>query len=131
MNNDKNARNKGHPAVEYAEGVLSGQIKAPRYVILQCADFLKIWNGENEKYCINEKLLNKIYKIAKVFKMAKGPKVGKSVYKALSGYQWLLITAVLCTVHQSDRRLRRYQKVVLEIGRKNGNKLPPMPETTW
>lgn len=111
---------KKHPAVEYAEGVIHGEIKAPKYVILQCADFLRIWKGKSEKYCINEKLLGKIYKISKILKMAKGPKAGKSIYKALAGYQWLLITAVLCTVHRADMQRRRYQKVVLEIGRKNG-----------
>lgn len=112
--------NKKHPAVEYAEGVIRGEIKAPRYVILQCADFLRIWKGKSEKYCINEKLLGKIYKISKILKMAKGPKAGKSIYRSLAGYQWLLITAVLCTVHRADKQRRRYQKVVLEIGRKNG-----------
>lgn len=112
--------NKKHPAVEYAEGVITGKIKAPKYVILQCADFLRIWKGKSEKYCINENLLGKIYKISKILKMAKGPKVGKSIYRALAGYQWLLITAVLCTVHREDHQKRRYQKVVLEIGRKNG-----------
>lgn len=112
--------NKKHPAVEYAKGVISGRIKAPKYVILQCADFLRIWNGKSEKYCINEKLLSKIYKISKILKMAKGLKVGKPIYRSLAGYQWLLITAVLCTVHREDKQRRRYQKVVLEIGRKNG-----------
>ena len=116
----KMTTNKKHPAVEYAEGVITGKIKAPKYVILQCADFLRIWKGKSEKYCINEKLLEKIYKISKILKMAKGPKVGKSIYRALAGYQWLLITAVLCTVHREDQQRRRYQKVVLEIGRKNG-----------
>lgn len=114
------ATSKKHPAVEYAEEVIHGKIKAPKYVILQCADFLRIWKGKSEKYCINEKLLGKIYKISKILKMAKGPKVGKPIYRALAGYQWLLITAVLCTVHRADMQRRRYQKVVLEIGRKNG-----------
>ena len=109
-----------NPAAIYAENVVNGDVIAPKYVILQCAEFLRIWKGKDKKYCINEKLLEKIYKIAKVFKMAKGPKVGKSIYKSLGGYQWLLITAVLCTAHREDKRKRRYQKVVLEIGRKNG-----------
>lgn len=99
--------NKKHPAVEYAEGVISGRIKAPKYVILQCTDFLRIWNGKSEKYCINEKLLSKIYKISKILKMAKGLKVGKPIYRSLAGYQWLLITAVLCTVHREDKQRRR------------------------
>ena len=90
-----------HPAVAYAEGVCRGKIKAPRYVILQCADFLQTYKGKNKKYIINEGLLDKIYKILKVLKMAKGPKAGRSIYSALAGYQWLLITAVLCTVHRN------------------------------
>ena len=111
---------KKHPAEEYARGVLTGKIKAPKYVILQCADFIRTWEDKNEKYCINTKLLNKIYKISKVLKMAKGPRAGKPIYKSLAGYQWLLITAVLCTVRKDDKKIRKYQKVVLEIGRKNG-----------
>ena len=109
-----------HPAVAYAEGVCKGKIKAPKYVILQCADFLRTYKGKNRKYVINEKLLGKIYKILKVLKMAKGPRAGKSIYSALAGYQWLLITAVLCTVHKNDMRMRRYQTALLEICRKNG-----------
>lgn len=109
-----------HPAVRYAEEVCKGKIKAPRYVILQCAGFIKIFNGDSQKYVINEKLLGKIYKILKILKMAKGPKAGKTIYVSLAGYQWLLITAVLCTVHREDMKLRRYQTAVLEICRKNG-----------
>lgn len=109
-----------HPAVTYAEGVCRGKINAPKYVILQCADFLQTYKGKNRKYTINKNLLDKIYKILKILKMAKGPKAGESVYSSLAGYQWLLITAVLCTVYRKDRHLRRYQTAVLEICRKNG-----------
>lgn len=109
-----------HPAAAYAEGVCRGRIKAPKYVILQCADFLAAYKGKSRKYTINENLLEKIYKILRILKMAKGPKAGESIYSAMAGYQWLLITAVLCTVHKKDRRMRRYQTAVLEICRKNG-----------
>ena len=112
--------NKPDPAEVYARAVVSGDVDAPRYVILQCKDFLNTWDDRNETYCINRKLLGKIYKITKVLKMAKGPKVGKSVYSALAGYQWLLITAVICTVRRDDKRKRRYERVLLEIARKNG-----------
>ncbi len=113
-------KRQSHPAADYARGVVNGKIRAPRYVILQCVDFIKTWNGRNKKYCINKGLLEKIYKITKVLKMAKGPKAGKPIYEALAGYQWLLITAVICTVHRDDKRIRRYQSVLLEIARKNG-----------
>ena len=111
---------KKHPAEVYARAVISGDIDAPRYVILQCKDFIRTWDGENPTYCINFSLLDKIYKITKVLKMAKGPKAGKSIYHALAGYQWLLITATICTVKRDDKRKRRYERVLLEIARKNG-----------
>lgn len=117
---NRNTTTRGHPAVIYADGVCKGKIRAPKYVILQCADFLQTYKGKNKKYIINENLLDKICKILKVLKMAKGPKAGQSIYFALAGYQWLLITAVLCTVHRKDKRMRRYQTAVLEICRKNG-----------
>ena len=100
--------------------MISGDIDAPKYVVLQCRDFINTWDDKNNTYCINHKLLGKIYKICKVLKMAKGPKTGKSVYHALAGYQWLLITAVICTVRRDDKRKRRYERVLLEIARKNG-----------
>ena len=109
-----------HPAIEYAESVVSRKIHAPKYVILQSKDFLRIAYGEDDEYCLNEKLLNKIYKILKILKMAKGPKAGQSIYKSLAGYQWLLITAVICTVRRDDMRKRRYETALLEICRKNG-----------
>ena len=109
-----------HPALEYAEKVVDGKIRAPIYVKKQCIEFIKIFYGYDPKYMINEKLLGKIYKILKVLKMAKGVKAGESIYKALAGYQWLLITAVLCTVYREDKRKRRYETAILEICRKNG-----------
>ena len=114
---------KADPAEAYARAVVNKEIDAPKYVILQCKDFLKTWDDQNPTYCINHKLLQKIYMITKVLKMAKGPKAGKSIYSALAGYQWLLITAIICTVRRDDKRKRRYERALLEIGRKNGKTL--------
>lgn len=109
-----------HPAVIYAEKVVSKEVRAPRYVSKQCVKWLEIVYGNDEKYMLNERLLKKIYKILKVLKMAKGPKAGKSLYNSLAGYQWLFITAVICTVHRDDPRKRKYENALLEICRKNG-----------
>ena len=109
-----------HPAEVYARAVISGDIDAPKYVILTCREFLSVWDDEDPTYCINYKLLEKIYKITKVLRMAKGPRAGQSIYHSLAGYQWLLITAVICTVRRDDKRKRRYERVLLEIARKNG-----------
>lgn len=109
-----------HPAEKYAQNVIEGRIRAPKYVKIQCEKFLEIAQEKSEKYTINRKLLNKIYKILKVLKMAKGPQTGKSIYSSLTGYQWLFVTAVICTVYRSDLKKRRYETAILEICRKNG-----------
>lgn len=107
-------------AYEYALSCVNGDIHAPKYVILQCKDFINICDGNSEKYVFHEKKFKKICKILKALMMAKGSKAGNTVYEALAGYQWLFITAVLCVVHRDDKRIRRYQNVILEIARKNG-----------
>ena len=109
-----------HPAEKYAQNVIEERIRAPKYVKIQCEKFLEIAQEKSEKYTINKKLLNKIYKILKVLKMAKGPRTGKSIYSSLTGYQWLFVTAVICTVYRSDLKKRRYETAILEICRKNG-----------
>lgn len=113
-------RKTKHPALRYAEDVIKGKVEAPRYVILQCEEFVKIYKKKNKKYIINQNLVEKISKILKILKMAKGPRAGYSIYSSLAGYQWLLIVAVICTVHKKDTRIRRYQTALLEICRKNG-----------
>jgi phage terminase large subunit-like protein len=112
--------NNNHPSYLYAQAVIKRKVAAPKYVRLQCKEFSKIWNGRDKKYQINKSLVEKIDTILKLFKMAKGPSAGKSIYKSLAGYQWLLIVAVLCTVHRNDTQHRRYETALLEICRKNG-----------
>lgn len=93
---------------------------SPKYVKKQCQEFIDICDGKNEKYKINEKRVGKIDKICKVLIMAKGIKSNIPIYKALAGYQWLLIIASLCTVHRNNPKKRRYETVILEICRKQG-----------
>ena len=102
-------------AAEYAESVVNSEVRAPKYVKLQCAEFLRIWNDEDEIYIVNKKLLKKMCKLLRCLKMAKGPRANETIYDALVGYQWLLITAVLCTVYREDNRKRRYETALLEI----------------
>lgn len=111
---------KFHPSYKYAEDVIKGNIIAPKYVKKQCQLFLNICDNKDDKYCVNEKRVNKIDKIAKVLKMAKGIKAGESIYNSLAGYQWLMIIASLCVVYRDNTKKRRYENVVLEIARKNG-----------
>lgn len=107
-------------AYDYAFQCVNGDIHAPKYVILQCKEFINICDNNNEKYIFHEKKYKKICKILKVLVMAKGSKAGEPIYNALAGYQWLFIVAILCVVHRDDKRLRRYHTGLLEICRKNG-----------
>lgn len=130
MNNIKN-----HPSYVYAKKIVNDEIKppilyyerngerkliSPKYVKKQCKIFLDIADDKDAKYIINEKRISKIDKICKILVMAKGIKTGHKIYDALSGYQWLLIVASLCTVYRSNKKKRRYETVLLEICRKNG-----------
>ena len=126
---------ENHPSYVYARQMVDGTIKppplyyelngekifvSPKYVKKQCSIFLDIADGKSSKYVIDEKRINKIDKICKILVMAKGIKTGEKIYKALSGYQWLLIVASLCTVYRENKKRRRYETVILEICRKNG-----------
>lgn len=119
---------KQHPAYKYAKLVLAGTVpkhcegvRQPvgRYVRKQAAEFIRIADGMDPKYCINEKRLAKITKLLKVMRMPSGLRAGVSVYDATVGYQWLFYVSVLCVVHRADKKHRRYETAVLEICRKN------------
>ena len=124
-----------HPSYIYAKQIVDGMIKppplyfelngekkfiSPKYVKKQCKIFLDIADDKSSKYIINVSRIRKIDKILKILVMAKGIKVGKKIYDALAGYQWLIIVASLCTVYRDDKTKRRYETVILEICRKNG-----------
>lgn len=109
-----------HRCYQYACGVLAGKIKAPRYVILQCAQFKMIADGRSKKYCIDEQRVQLIDDLLKLMVMPKGLKAGKLIYACTAGFQWLAIIAVLCTVYRKEPERRRYETMILEICRKNG-----------
>ena len=109
-----------HPAYIYAREAVSGRINAPRYVKLQCAECLPIFEGKDSKYTIDMGRVQMIDKLLDLFIMPKGLSVGKTVKECLSGFQWLLIISVLCTVYRDDPQRRRYETAIFEICRKNG-----------
>lgn len=90
----------------------------PKYVIKQCKIFVDICEDKNKKYTINIKLLNRIIQILKVIYMPKMA-VGMTVYDTLTDYQWLVIVATFCVVRRDNINMRKHQKVILEIARKN------------
>ena len=106
-----------HPAYQFAVRCLSSP--APKYVRMQCADFINIADDKNEKYEIDAVVVKKIEAILKLAVMPKGLKAGQSVYECAEGYQWLMYIAALAVVHRDDHNKRRYQTILLEIARKN------------
>ena len=109
----------GHQSFQYAQNVVNGTIPAPKYVIKQCEEFLKICDGKDERYFLDEQKLSQIDDILKLLVMPRGLKAGNSIYECSCGYQWLLYAAALCVVHRENSNRRRYETVILEVGRKN------------
>ena len=108
-----------HGGYKYAQSVVKNEIPAPKYVIKQCEEFLKICEGKDERYFLDEQKLNQIDDVLKLLVMPRGLKAGNSIYECSCGYQWLLYAAALCVVHRENPNRRRYETVVLEVARKN------------
>lgn len=105
-------------AYEYCKNSVKKK-SCPKYVKKQMKEFMRICEGKDEKYIINEKKVKQIELILKLLIMPKGLKAGKTLYECSMGYQWLLYIAILCTVHRDNPNKRRYEVGVLEICRKN------------
>ena len=92
---------------------------APKYVKKQCKEFIKIADGKDEKYYINEEKVKQIENILKLLVMPKGLKAGKPLYECTCNYQWLFYISILGIVHRTNPEKRRYEIAILEICRKN------------
>ena len=108
-----------HGGYKYAQSVVKNEISAPKYVVKQCEEFLKICDGKDERYFLDEQKLNQIDDVLKLLVMPRGLKAGNSIYECSCGYQWLLYAAALCVVHRENPNRRRYETVILEVARKN------------
>ena len=91
----------------------------PKYVRLQMRDWMRICEGKDKKYIVSEKKVRQVENILKLLCMPKGLKAGTTLYESITGYQWLFIIAILCTVYRDDEKKRRYETGILEICRKN------------
>lgn len=99
--------------------MVNREIPAPRYVIKQCEKFIEICDGKSDKYFVDEEKLQKIDSILKLLIMPRGLKAGQNIYECSCGYQWLLYASALCIVYRGNIQKRRYETVILEVGRKN------------
>lgn len=106
---------KTHPAYRYASAIVSRDVsnltlvpevaaiyKPPSYVIKQCADFLKVADGEDPDFIISEHKCRQIDGLLKLLIMPRGLQFGKSLYDCTVSYQWLFYVAVLAEVSRKD-----------------------------
>ena len=91
----------------------------PKYVKSQMKIFMKICEGKDKKYVINDRKVKIIENVLKLLIMPKGLKAGKTLYECTCGYQWLYYIALLCVVYRKNPNKRRYETGILEICRKN------------
>ena len=91
----------------------------PKYVKLQMKEFMRIYDGKDKKYVVNQKKIKQIENVLKLLVMPKGLKAGKSLFEVTCGYQWLLYVSILAIVEKDNPNKRRYETALLEIARKN------------
>ncbi len=108
-----------HQSYIYAQKVINKESPAPKYVIKQCEEFLKICDEKTDKYFLSEIKLKQIDDILKLLVMPRGLKAGSSIYFCSCGYQWLLYASILCIMYRENPDKRRYETAILEIARKN------------
>ena len=94
-------------------------VTTPKYVKKTMEEFMRISEGKDKKYKISMAKYTQIESILKILIMPKGLKAGETLYNCTTGYQWLIYTAVLCTVYRDNEERRRYETCILEICRKN------------
>lgn len=107
-----------YKAYKYAKWCIRSKF-VPKYVKKQCKEFIKIANGKDKKYYLNEDKVNQIENILKLLIMPKGLKAGTPLYECTSNYQWLFFTSILAIVRRDNPEKRKYETALLEIARKN------------
>ena len=105
-------------AYEYCKANINKKT-TPKYVKKTMREFMRISKDKDKKYKISETRYKQIEGVLKLLIMPKGLKAGMTLYECTTGYQWLIYTAVLCTVYRDNEQRRRYETCILEICRKN------------
>lgn len=106
--------------IEYAKQAIDPKNKGvPKYVKLQCKQFIEIWENRDPISIFDHNKAKKIEVILNFINVPKGANVGQPVTDSLVGWQWLLMVAPFCVVMRDDHSKRRYENILLEIARKN------------
>lgn len=104
-------------AYAYAKWCLEGgNDRVPQYVKKQAASWIRIVDGEDPDAVVDEKAVTKMEKL---LRLMIHPDLHKPMSESLEPYQWLLITAVVCTKLRDEPEIRFYTTALLEIARKN------------
>jgi len=109
-----------NPAYQYCLDVISKKTPAPKYVIKQCRDMRKVFEGKHKLFVFDNDEYEVVKSLLKLMNMSSGFKAGETVYSSLVGFQWLFIEAVFCVKDKKDIKKRGYESAVLLIGRKSG-----------
>lgn len=104
-------------AYKYACWCIEEPDKVPEYVKKQAKSWKSIVDGDDADAEVDQ---DKFDTICRLLRLMNHPDLHKPVYESLEDYQWLLITAVLCTkLRNSPGFIRFYTTALLEISRKN------------
>lgn len=110
-------------AVKYAQKVVSGEIIAGKYVILECIRFLKDLNrigDEDFEWEFDVDIYNFIMGFQKLFKFADGINAGKPM--KLAEFQEWILGNLFCWVHKTEGYVR-FSKAYIQVSRKQGKSM--------
>ena len=105
-------------AYEYAKQSIKAK-EVPKYVKKQCKEFVRIADGKDKTYFIDENKVKQIENVLKLLIMPKGLKAGHTLYECTCQYQWLFYISVIAIVRRDNPNKRKYETAILEICRKN------------
>lgn len=105
-------------AYQYAKQSIKAK-DVPKYVKKQCREFIRIADGKDNKYFLDENKVTQIENVLKLLVMPKGLKAGQTLYECSARYQWLFYISILAIVHRDNPHKRKYETAILEICRKN------------
>lgn len=106
--------NKAYQYCQWAIANTEGRV--PKYVKLQCQEWLRIADDLNEEAYINERAFRKICRLMEIMIH---PDLRVNIYDSIEPYAMLFVIATLCTYRRADEKIRYYDTGVLEIARKN------------
>lgn len=107
-------------AVKYAQKVVSGEIIAGKYIILECIRFLKDLNrieDEDFEWYFDVKTYNVVITFSQMFEFADGVSAGKRM--KLAEFQEWILGNLFCWKHKEEGYVR-FSRAYIQVSRKQG-----------